>query len=481
VDRERAEHHLRLIAETELRHAIAAPALEFSLAELTAPRRDSAARFTQVAQALITIGAVEREIAETIQFDYNLALTARLSASAQQDRLLSPPSFRRTTWPLQTQARGAQPRGAQARGAQPRGAQPRQRRPAPNRVAPVAMLIPVRFEDVRGELYVMAYSHTPSGARLTVTAWLRGPVFGRPPYPPAIAGTLHRLTATDDKGTPYQLRYRGSGGLVEWSGELYLNPDPPPDISWLEVTAGETVKRIQLDQQSPVPEATLDPAAHSPGEHYLHGVAALILASLPTFATDGHRRGEFRLVLPEHLTNALGDVIEALRLAGALSSRSPVPGQLRALCESIGITDHGITAPVRADLPEPWLSLLTGYHRRRRDSTPPTEGCASLAVTLPELDGVRLSILGLHNGDDGTVIHVHAAGLPADEAFPLLWIRDEDNRWHTTRRSVSSSADNGEISSRLKVIPPLNRGSRIEILAAGSSAEVRASLPLRWK
>jgi hypothetical protein len=468
LDRERAEQYLRLIAENELRRAVMAPSVEVTLAELAAPRRGSAARFGQVAHALIAVDAVDEDTAATIQFDYDLALTSRIrDTQAWQTRLLSPPPRRLTTRML-------------------RGPLPKQE-PAPSRVAPIGMMIPVRYEDVRGELYVMAYAHTPTGARFTVTAWLRGPVFGRPPHPTATAGAMHKLTATDEKGTAYQLGYRGPGGLVEWAGELFLSPEPPPDISWLEITAGETVRRIQLDQQAPLPEVTLVPAAHSPGEHYLHGVAARVLASLPVFARDGRRPATgFRPVLPAHLTHALGDVVDALQVAGALSPLSPVPGHLRTLCESIGITDHGITAPTRADLPEPWLSLLASFHRRRPDTSPPGEGCAGVAVALPELDGVRLSILGVHNGVDGTVIHVHAAGLPADgkrddAAFPLLWIRDEDGRWHTTRRSVSGSNTNGELSSRLEVVPPLNRGSWIEILAAGTSAEVRAGLPLRWR
>jgi hypothetical protein len=229
------------------------------------------------------------------------------------------------------------------------------------------------------------------------------------------------------------------------------------------------------------------PAERSLGERYLHGVAARILASLPLFTKDTRRPpGEFRPVLPEHLTHGLGEVIEALQAADTLSPYSPVPGQLRTLCESIGIDDHGITVSARPDLPDPWFGLLTSFHRLKAAAAPAAEGCAGVAVALPELDGVRLSILGVHNGVDGTIIHVHAAGLPDqrveyDNAFPLLWIRDEDGRWHTTRRSVSGSNSNGELSSRLEVVPPLNRGSWIEILVAGTSAEIKAGLPLRWR
>jgi hypothetical protein len=488
VDRERAESHLRWIAESELRHAIMAPPQAYSLAELRAAQRG--ARLPQIANALTAIGAVDPGIAEAVQLDYDLALTARRPPSdhgqlGQLTQLTRAPSIRRQAARLHGQSLHGHGQADHSQAGQGQPAGHGQADQALNRVAPVGMMIPVRFEDVRGELYVMAYTHTPAGARFTIAAWLRGPVFGRPPHPPAIAGALHMMVATDDRGASYQLSYSGAGGLVEWAGDLFLRPAPPPDICWLDLTAGETTRRIPLDQEAAAPDITVAATAYRPGEHYLHGIAARILAGLPLFNRDPRRRHqEFRPVLPVHLTHAIGDVIEALEAADALSPLSPVPGQLRTLCESVGITNHGITALARTDLPDPWLSLLTQLQHREPE---PGEGCAGVAVALPELDGIRLSILGLHNGEGGTVIHLHAAGLPDtglrdEDVLPLLWIRDEDGRWHTTRRNISRGYGGvGEFSSRLEVVPPLNRSSWIEVLAAGSSAEVRAGLPLRWR
>jgi len=467
VDGERAESHLRQIAEAELRHAVTAPPQVYSLTELKAARRP--VRFTQVAHALTTVGAIAPGTAYAIQVDYDLAQIARWGS----DNL-----------PLAYLGRGPVISRPMAR--QPRLSQPG--RPQAGRVVPVGLMIPVRHDEVRGELHLLAYAHTLSGARFTVTAWLRGPLFARSPHPPSIAAVLDLIVATDDKGASYQSSYNGAGALVEWTGELCLRPEPPRDIRWLDLTMGETTQRVQLDRQVPAPEITVLAAAHSPGERYLDGIAARVLASLPLFPADLRRRHpEFRPVLPEHLTDSLGAIIAALQVAGALSPLSPAPGQLRTLCESAGITAHGISAPARADLPGPWLSLLTQLHRRRADPAPPTPGCAGVAVALPELDGIRLSILGIHNGDDGTVIHLHAAGLtadglPASDALPLLWIRDEEGRWHATRRNISAGrGSDGELSIRLEVVPPLNRGSWIEVLATGRTAEVRVILPLHWR
>ena len=70
-----------------------------------------------------------------------------------------------------------------------------------------------------------------------------------------------------------------------------------------------------------------------------------------------------------------------------------------------------------------------------------------------------------------------------DELFywPVIWIRDSGGRWHTTR-TRGRSGMNGEVALRLEVIPPLSRATAwIEVLAAGHSAQARATLPLRWQ
>jgi hypothetical protein len=115
------------------------------------------------------------------------------------------------------------------------------------------------------------------------------------------------------------------------------------------------------------------------------------------------------------------------------------------------------------------------------------DGCAVAVAALPELDGTMLAILGLTSSADGTILHVHASG-PADHLYygwpernlaPAIWIGDSGGRWHATRVREQHE---GDITMHLQVIPPLSHGTaRIEVLLAGQSAEVRATLPLRWQ
>jgi hypothetical protein len=142
--------------------------------------------------------------------------------------------------------------------------------------------------------------------------------------------------------------------------------------------------------------------------------------------------------------------------------------------------------------------MLAHYHCRKTRADPTRDGCAAAAAVLPDLDGITLAILGLHNCQGSTVVHAHVGGPMCryvsyhlddpvsdhpDELYywPVIWIRDSGGRWHTTRNRGQSGM-NGEDALRLEVIPPLNRATAwIEMLAAGQSAQARATLPLRWQ
>ena len=70
MDRERAETHLRLLAEAELRRVRKTPAGSI-------PGRWYSARLARVAQALTAVGAVGAGVSDEIQADIGLAVAAR--------------------------------------------------------------------------------------------------------------------------------------------------------------------------------------------------------------------------------------------------------------------------------------------------------------------------------------------------------------------------------------------------------------------
>lgn len=442
MDRDRAETHLRLLAEAELRRAMTMPAGSIS-------SRWYPATFALVAQALTAVGAVGADVADEIQADVGLAVAARHRLPVGGPGLgRTQPIARRASW----------------------------------RAVAAGQVITIQDHDLRRDLHLVAYVQSAGGARFIVTEWPFGPF---------------TLTAADDRGVSYQISWAGEMA----PGELLLRPDPPHQIRWLDLTtaAGEPATRIDLDPQNPAPapDVTVTRTAHSPGELLLDVMAARILwAVAPLLPDNPIHLAAASAGLPALIGDGPGHIVAALGAADVLAPDSPVPGQLAGLCARLGIDGHGITAPPARDLPDRWHSMLT-RHRKRK--APPAPGILAATVAeLPELDGAKIAIVGLHHGERGTILHLLATGLTRERDWPYatgigpllaLWIRDSDGRWHATRPDsvVSPWGANGAnpwtdtrmVTVWLRIIPPLDRGTAwIEISAAGRSAQVRATLPL---
>jgi hypothetical protein len=340
----------------------------------------------------------------------------------------------------------------------------------------------------------MAFVHTGAGARF-FTVWnLRAPA-----VQDASLVRVGLFTVADDRGARYTLEFTPSGDSG-WTSELGLRPAPPPGTRWLDVTApGSKPVRIGLDlayAAAPAPPAGgTQPSeeTYSPGEVLLVMLAERLLTAVPDYPYSQWRRPR---VTPPRLGNSatrLGDIVAALEAADVLSPLSPVPARLATLCASLDIPGHGITAPPARQLPEPWLSVLAHYQRRKPDPVPLLEGYAAMTADLPELDGVRLTLLGLHHTDGGSALHVlirgrrpgtHLGPFGIDLTLPLsIWLRDSGGRWHCARVAEMHRTEprDGELTMRLQLVPPLTRATpSAEILARGQSAEVRTTVPLRW-
>jgi len=202
MDRGRAETHLRLLAEAELRRVTAQGALG----------RGHAGRLPLVAQALIAAGAVDAGTADQVQADLDLALAARYQAAGatpqQLARLIGvrPPRAVTETVTASRQALW--------------------------QVVPAGQVIRIRDGEIRGELGLLAYLRTAQGGRFTAAGRMHGPApvpGAQPPHSHLLVS--RQLTAADDKGASYPLRFSfrtGITGSAAWAGVLDLRPAPPP-------------------------------------------------------------------------------------------------------------------------------------------------------------------------------------------------------------------------------------------------------------
>ncbi|HXP57639.1 MAG TPA: hypothetical protein VN847_21925 [Streptosporangiaceae bacterium] len=462
MNRDRAERHLRLAAEAALRRARALSddrAGPSSSAVFT----DCVLRLNSVAMALTTVGALEAGRADDILIQFQAALAAR--------RRLQP----QTAGPLLR--RGPRRMAGAVAASLPRpGESPTP--PPPWRLWPVGRMLPFRTEYVAGELYVLSLLVTAHRAHALIFASTRPAIPGGVPFT-GFSEPFTQITATDDRGTAYQVNFRGGGSGTQWRGQLTTDPAPPAGARWLELAAGEGMPPLRIDLTSPPPaaEVTVRPQDSQPGEQLLEHAAQQILAS-------AERPGDAR-----RQAYGLGDVIAALEAAGALSPFSPVPGYLAMICERLGIEDHGITAAPTASLPGPWLSMLAWYGRRHR---PPTrDGAAAMGTVLPDVDRARVALGGLHTRDNRTFLHLvvapQAAAGPLVDAGPFshpgfsCWLRDETRQWHAAVPESWHGEGDGEVSGTMQVLPPLGRDcSRLTLLASTLTGRVRAEVPLRW-
>jgi hypothetical protein len=475
MNREGAETQLRLLAEAELRRATTEPVDDRLLDEC------HSARLELVAQALHAVDAFDMGAADEIQAELAFALGVRQVRSGPGGL---PPKAQANLARLMLRP------GPTARHHRP---------PSPHarwRVLPVGQVIRARDGDVQGELHLLAYAQTTAGAWFTaVSYWGPGQTPERHTRPPGLLLARH-FTAVDDRGTSYRFSVRPGPTHAEWSGVLDLEPNPPPEIRWLDLSTipGEPPTRVDLNPQparpTPPPEITVSPAAVSPGELLLTDIAAGLLSLASPEQVPLHPSA----TRPGPLSQAadgLADIIAALQAAAALSSSSRLPGQLAGLCARLGISGHRIAARPAGDLPERWLSLLT-YFRRTTPERAPVPGWAVTAVELPELDGAQVTILGLHNGTYGQFLHLLTSGVTPEytwpygiiaDHMPVLWLCDSNGRWHTARPARSAPLrDTDDVLLWLRVVPPLDHGTRwVDVMVTGPSAEVRAGLPLRWE
>ena len=292
------------------------------------------------------------------------------------------------------------------------------------RVVPVGQVIKIRTDDLRRDLLLVAYVQSAGGARFIVTEW---------PFRP------FTFTAADDRGVSYQISWRGEMA----PRELQLRPDPPHLIRWLDLTtaAGEPAIRIDLNPQIPVPDVTVTRNAHSPGELLLDVIAARILTAAARFSQTQPRtagRRQFRAARP--------------RRRARPHRRRPARGRPAAVGQPRPRTARRAMRQARHRRPRHHRAARRGpagtvaKHAdspSREPQPPPAPGILAATVAeLPELDGAKIAIAGLHHGERGTIMHLLATGVTLEAGWPyatgirpvpVLWIRDSDGRWHATR------------------------------------------------
>lgn len=420
----------------------------------------SAARIGWAGDVLVAAGVLSHDVVARVAAELDVALTARArSDSAWRATRLYRALERTDPWPP-----GARPGSAGL--------------PQPMQITPLGRTLRVADERAPSELHLMTLVRTPASAAITAAMRMHWPADGSSADLEITgAGPQHlpydQLWAVDDQDTRYRLQLVGDGGTATWQGTAELSPAPPPGARWLDLIADQTHRLIRLDlarlkATAPAGGSATERPEAAPGERLLAGQAERILGS----AGDGGARAD-----PD-----LGDVITVLAAAGAIAPDSPTPGHLAAICQRLDAREHGITAPVAADLPVPWASVLAGLDPG--PSGPSPEWYVPFGVILADVDGTRFALGGLTSAAGQSHLHVVATGVPLpsggwDPGFSW-WVRDHDGHWHVGTESYPYVRDSGQAAFRVRLTPPLRaRPDTIEMAVTGPATRVVALVPVR--
>jgi hypothetical protein len=350
----------------------------------------------------------------------------------------------------------------------------------PMGITPIGRTIRVAHERAPSELHLMSLVRSPGGMVITAVIRVRWPPDGSCADLEITGAGPHllpydQLRAADDRGTGYRVVLSGEGGELTWQGAIGLHGALPPQARWLDLIADGTQRlvRIELNPADIRPARAAETApVVPPGERLLTGVAERILAS--AWDDDG-----------PSVDPRLDEAIRVLTAAGALAADSPAPGRLAALCERLGVAEHGISAPPATDLPARWAEVIPG-----EPPGPGPEWFAPLGPAAADLEDARFVVAGLATAAGQSFLHVVATGMAPQPAHGhdtglSWWVRDGDGHWHLAVVSDAHALQPGGAMGfeaapfRLRLTPPLRaRPDHIEVVVTGRTARARVVVPV---
>jgi len=396
---------------------------------------------TEAARALVAIGAIATDGAQSLIDDYELAIALR--GEGMRHHL---------------QMRGHRHASSQA------AATPLEQR----RV----VLCDGVIEQPTGTLRVRHASLSASSTRIAVTLHPADRQAGRARR--GRGGIMMRMRGGgpggsgprsvklgDDRGTTVTAPFSGSGSGGEWQGHLTADQPLAEDTRWIEVDGA----RIELVDAQPHIEVSVQELENDqPALRHLWHCAA----------TPGRFMGA-----PDMLEPA----IDALVAAGALSAEDPALGDVRSVVASLQHGNRSMTAATRR-LPEPWRSLLS-----RSGVQAGPAGTILIGAVTPPFDGVSVAVMSLEATEEGFELEVEetpglGGGMPFDSGLQqrtLAWWAADDRGNHYLGHLGSWSGGDGHAAGTVQFWPVLDpKATRLEVMPSTDRARAVIRVPLAW-
>lgn len=267
----------------------------------------------------------------------------------------------------------------------------------------------------------------------------------------------------DDRGTAASSNFEGGGSEEEWEGDLTAHPPLAPGTAWIEIDG----TRIELTGQPWPCEISIEPLAE---------------------AVPAHRYLWRRLSVPTRFhgpPESLEPSIEALIAAGALPPDDPVIDDVRSVLEAM--PQHpGMSASSRAvrSLPQPWRSLLL-----RQGKLDGPEGTITLGALTPVFDGFSAAVMTLESQPEGMAMEVEVTpGIEGHGPFntsanprQLAWWAADDRGNHYLGQIGGWSGSDDQMQGEINLWPALHpKARRLQIMPTGDTARAVISVQLPW-
>lgn len=373
----------------------------------------------------------------------------------------------------------------------------RARQPGTVRAFPAGVAIDCEMDGFRFPVRVRFGALVTDGqsARMTWRAAYTDPqLAGRPrswregPDPWVV---FRGVTAIDDLAGQYDCGVgfahggdseSGEGASFRWAGWSWLDPAPPDEARWLEVTfPGRAPVRIAMDRahEPAATPAALDPAGAA--DRYVDaGSVNLLAASLVPLP------GLPLSVWPFSTVTMAADLLSA----GVLRPDSSSLARLAAVARHRGLGLPGPLAAIPlAPLPDDWACLAG-----RLGSENGASGVVFPAAVLPEVDGVGCVITELASRPDITTLRVFAPAWPLIEhGAGLLYgmpqhdvryhwdVRDDQGRRYATTAYTGGGSIYG-VEFPLRLHPPVSPQARkLDVRIVGRTAQASVRVPLDWQ
>lgn len=405
-----AELYLRLMGERTL------------LARGDQTRGAGRPAIAEAAMALIAIGAIESDCAESLLDEYRFAATLRQDPQLRRYGVLGA-----TLRPDPSETKALKPR----------------------RVVPCAHTI----EQSKARLHVRYVSLSEEATAVAVTWYpdASNPRSGGPP----------QASLTDDRGTTEAARFEGGGSTYGMHGRLTTARPLAPDTSWIELDG----TRLELTAHASSFEVTSE--------------------RLPE-QDPAHRYLWQRLAEPKDFEEDVEPAIAALVAAGAVSGDDPLLAEVRAVLEAMRpVANHPSGSPPGPNgVPEPWQSLLARSGSDDGPSgaivlgaVPPAFDDFSVAVLELESGPSRFTV-------DVEVAPAVGRRMPYDWGVGrrqlAWWARDDRGSHYLGHRgnwSYSSDFGHGLIDFRPALDP---QAARLELMPTGQTTRAVISFSLPW-